>query len=78
MSSARCRGILLGFTPAYRAKIDQLLAKPNGIVLVTGLTGSGESTTLYTFLSALNSIHRRIVTIEDPVEHKPREWCRSR
>jgi general secretion pathway protein E len=60
----------LGFTPAYRAKIDQLLAKPNGIVLVTGPTGSGKSTTLYTFLSALNSIHRRIVTIEDPVEHK--------
>jgi general secretion pathway protein E len=42
----------------------------NGIVLVIGPTGSGKSTTLYTFLSALNSIHRRIVTIEDPVEHK--------
>ena len=45
-------------------------AKPNGIVLVTGPTGSGKSTTLYTFLSALNNVQRRIVTIEDPVEHK--------
>jgi len=60
----------LGLTPDYRAKVTGLLAKPNGIVLVTGPTGSGKSTTLYTFLSQLNSVHRRIVTIEDPVEHK--------
>lgn len=60
----------LGLTPDYRAKVDTLLGKPNGIVLVTGPTGSGKSTTLYTFLSALNSIQRRIVTIEDPVENK--------
>ena len=60
----------LGLSPAYRAQVEMLLAKPNGIVLVTGPTGSGKSTTLYTFLSALNTIHRRIVTIEDPVEHK--------
>ncbi|MEI6535117.1 MAG: ATPase, T2SS/T4P/T4SS family, partial [Verrucomicrobiaceae bacterium] len=60
----------LGLTPDYREKIELLLAKPNGIVLVTGPTGSGKSTTLYTFLSQLNNIHRRIVSIEDPVEHK--------
>ena len=60
----------LGLTPDYREKIQHLLGKPNGIVLVTGPTGSGKSTTLYTFLSQLNSIHRRIVSIEDPVEHK--------
>ncbi|HSJ02677.1 MAG TPA: GspE/PulE family protein, partial [Verrucomicrobium sp.] len=60
----------LGLSPAYRAKVDALLARPNGIVLVTGPTGSGKSTTLYTFLSQLNNISRRIVTIEDPVEHK--------
>ena len=47
-----------------------MLKKPNGIVLITGPTGSGKSTTLYTFLSKLNTEHRRIVTIEDPVEHK--------
>ncbi|WP_038159658.1 GspE/PulE family protein [Verrucomicrobium sp. BvORR106] len=60
----------LGLSAEYRAKVDTLLARPNGIVLVTGPTGSGKSTTLYTFLSQLNSISRRIVTIEDPVEHK--------
>lgn len=60
----------LGLSEAYRKKIELLLAKPNGIVLVTGPTGSGKSTTLYTFLSQLNSVHRRIVTIEDPVENK--------
>ncbi len=53
-----------------RAEIESLLKKPNGIVLVTGPTGCGKSTSLYTFLSQLNTEHRRIVTIEDPVEHK--------
>jgi type II secretory ATPase GspE/PulE/Tfp pilus assembly ATPase PilB-like protein len=53
-----------------RTEIEALLRKPNGIVLVTGPTGSGKSTTLYTFLSQLNTEARRIVTIEDPVEHK--------
>jgi type II secretory ATPase GspE/PulE/Tfp pilus assembly ATPase PilB-like protein len=43
---------------------------PNGIILVTGPTGCGKSTSLYTFLSTLNTKDRRIVTIEDPVEHK--------
>lgn len=60
----------LGLTPEYREKVEQLLAKPNGIILVTGPTGSGKSTTLYTCLSHLNKVNRRIVTIEDPVEHK--------
>ncbi len=53
-----------------RREVEVLLKKPNGIVLITGPTGSGMSTTLYTFLSQLNTEHRRIVTIEDPVEHK--------
>jgi Tfp pilus assembly pilus retraction ATPase PilT len=43
---------------------------PNGIVLVTGPTGCGKSTALYTFLSSLNTKERRIVTVEDPVEYK--------
>jgi general secretion pathway protein E/type IV pilus assembly protein PilB len=43
---------------------------PNGIVLLTGPTGCGKSTTLYTFLASLNTKERRIVTIEDPVEYK--------
>jgi type II secretory ATPase GspE/PulE/Tfp pilus assembly ATPase PilB-like protein len=53
-----------------RREVELLLKKPNGILLITGPTGSGKSTTLYTFLSQLNTEHRRIVTIEDPVEHK--------
>jgi general secretion pathway protein E/type IV pilus assembly protein PilB len=50
--------------------VRNLLALPNGIVLITGPTGSGKSTTLYTFLASLNTKDRRIVTIEDPVENK--------
>jgi type II secretory ATPase GspE/PulE/Tfp pilus assembly ATPase PilB-like protein len=53
-----------------RREVEALLKKPNGIILITGPTGSGKSTSLYTFLSQLNTEHRRIVTIEDPVEHK--------
>jgi type II secretory ATPase GspE/PulE/Tfp pilus assembly ATPase PilB-like protein len=60
----------LGLEPANEKKIRNMLAMPNGIVLVTGPTGCGKSTSLYTFLSALNVKERRIVTIEDPVEHK--------
>jgi type II secretory ATPase GspE/PulE/Tfp pilus assembly ATPase PilB-like protein len=60
----------LGLEPAIEKKIRSLIAMPNGIVLVTGPTGCGKSTSLYTFLSSLNVKERRIVTIEDPVEHK--------
>ena len=60
----------LGFSSGIRARVDRLLAEPNGIVLVTGPTGSGKSTTLYGFLASLNSEDRRIITVEDPVEHK--------
>jgi general secretion pathway protein E/type IV pilus assembly protein PilB len=60
----------LGLDPENEKRIRTLISIPNGIVLVTGPTGSGKSTSLYTFLSAINSMERRIVTIEDPVEHK--------
>ena len=50
--------------------VRALLAMPNGIVMVTGPTGSGKSTTLYSFLSSINSIQRRIITIEEPVEYR--------
>ena len=49
-------------------KFDKILARPNGIVLVTGPTGSGKSTTLYTALSELNNDTVNIITVEDPVE----------
>lgn len=58
----------LGMTPEEQAKFDHILSKPNGIVLVTGPTGSGKSTTLYTALSELNREDVNIITIEDPVE----------
>ncbi len=61
---------LLGLDPSDEQKVRSLLAMPNGIVLLTGPTGCGKSTTLYTFLSSLNTKERRIVTIEDPVEQK--------
>ena len=59
----------LGVDARLETTLRELLALPNGIVLVTGPTGCGKSTSLYTFLSSLNTKDRRIVTIEDPVEH---------
>ena len=50
--------------------VRNLLAQPNGIVLVTGPTGCGKSTSLYCFLSSINSVQRRIITIEEPVEYR--------
>jgi type II secretory ATPase GspE/PulE/Tfp pilus assembly ATPase PilB-like protein len=61
---------LLGMEGFIRDKIERLLKLSNGIILVTGPTGSGKSTTLYSFLSEVNLPDTRIVTIEDPVENK--------
>ena len=61
---------LLGLTPVAEKKIRELISQPNGIILLTGPTGCGKSTSLYTFLTMLNTMERRIVTVEDPVEHK--------
>lgn len=58
----------LGLSGGDLEKFDHILKKPNGIVLVTGPTGSGKSTTLYTALSELNKDTVNIVTVEDPVE----------
>ena len=60
----------LGMEPFVRKRIESLLTLPNGIILITGPTGSGKSTSLYSFLSEINSPDQRIVTIEDPVENK--------
>jgi type II secretory ATPase GspE/PulE/Tfp pilus assembly ATPase PilB-like protein len=60
----------LGLIPYVRKTINSLLKLSNGIVLITGPTGSGKSTSLYTFLSELNTTDTRIVTVEDPVENK--------
>ena len=60
----------LGFSQDCLPKFKSLIKKPNGIILVTGPTGSGKSTTLYTTLNMLNSTEKKIMTIEDPVEYK--------
>jgi len=60
----------IGLDAETEAKFRKLIAAPNGIILITGPTGSGKSTTLYTLLKELNTKERRIVTIEDPVENK--------
>jgi general secretion pathway protein E len=52
------------------SRLKTALASPNGIVLVTGPTGSGKTTTLYTALLSLNAIERKIVTVEDPIEYQ--------
>ena len=49
--------------------MKQLIAKPHGITLVTGPTGSGKTTTLYDALTELNSMVRNILTVEDPIEY---------
>ncbi len=60
----------LGFTPTVLERFNKVIRYPNGIILVTGPTGSGKSTTLYAALQKINSIDKNIVTIEDPVEYK--------
>ena len=61
---------LLGFSPKMLPRFKSLIKKPNGVILVTGPTGSGKSTTLYTVLNILNSNEKKIMTIEDPVEYR--------
>ena len=60
----------LGFDDEIRRQFVHQLEMPHGIILVTGPTGSGKTTTLYTALSALNTPERKIITVEDPVEYQ--------
>ncbi len=60
----------LDLSPRQEGIVRAALAQPNGIILVTGPTGCGKSTSLYSFLSAINSVQRRIITIEEPVEYR--------
>ncbi|MFN5027873.1 MAG: GspE/PulE family protein [Burkholderiales bacterium] len=60
----------LGMSPDILKAFQEILKQPNGIVLVTGPTGSGKSTTLYSALSAINDRSLKIVTVEDPVEYR--------
>ena len=60
----------LGFTDAFLPQFEKVLTQPHGILLVTGPTGSGKTTTLYTALSRLNTPDVKIITVEDPVEYQ--------
>jgi general secretion pathway protein E len=68
------RGMLvvdrLGFAPADEARLRRLLKLPHGMIVITGPTGSGKTTTLATILSVLNEPIRKILTVEDPVEYE--------
>ncbi len=58
----------LGFSPVNLKKVKELIKEPNGIILVTGATGTGKSTTVYSILQTLNTPEVNLVTVEDPVE----------
>lgn len=60
----------LGLSEQERGIVDDIIAKPSGLVLVVGPTGSGKTTTLYSMLNSLNNPERKIITIEDPVEYQ--------
>ena len=60
----------LQFSPTNLEKINKAINSPNGIILVTGATGSGKSTTVYSILQKLNDVKTNIITVEDPVEMK--------
>lgn len=60
----------LGFEPDVQSKIEELASQPNGMLLTTGPTGSGKTTTLYSLLNKINSVEKNIITAEDPVEYQ--------
>lgn len=60
----------LGLSEDERVVVDDIIAKPSGLVMVVGPTGSGKTTTLYSMLNSLNTEERKIITIEDPVEYQ--------
>jgi MSHA biogenesis protein MshE len=60
----------IGMPPKLVAQFRAIVSRPNGLVLVTGPTGSGKTTTLYCALSELNSVEKKLITVEDPVEYR--------
>jgi general secretion pathway protein E len=60
----------LGFAPETQARLEALIRRPHGIILVTGPTGSGKTTTLYAALDKINAPDKKIITIEEPVEYQ--------
>jgi MSHA biogenesis protein MshE len=60
----------IGMPPALIKRLRAIVRRPNGLVLVTGPTGSGKTTTLYSALAELNSVEKKLITVEDPVEYR--------
>lgn len=60
----------LGFDKNTLIFFEELIRRPNGIILVTGPTGSGKTTTLYSALNSINSVDKNIITVEDPIEYR--------
>ena len=60
----------IGMPPALVERFRAIVQRPNGLVLVTGPTGSGKTTTLYSALAELNSLEKKLITVEDPVEYR--------
>lgn len=60
----------LGLLPSMMARVEKLIVQPNGMILSTGPTGSGKTTTQYAILNRINSVETNIITIEDPVEYE--------
>jgi type IV pilus assembly protein PilB len=60
----------LGFSQYNQALIEKMIRRPYGLILVTGPTGSGKSTTMYALLQLLNSTEKKIITLEDPIEYR--------
>ncbi|MGB6114861.1 MAG: ATPase, T2SS/T4P/T4SS family [Comamonas sp.] len=69
-ASVRLDLATMGFTPETLARFRELLARPHGILLATGPTGSGKTTTLYAALASIDALANKIITVEDPVEYQ--------
>jgi type IV pilus assembly protein PilB len=60
----------LGFAPDVRAKVDDIIVQPQGMLLITGPTGSGKTTTLYSILNKVSTVEKNVMTAEDPAEYQ--------
>jgi len=69
-SSIAVEFVSLGFRPPVEAKLQKEIGKPHGMIITTGPTGSGKTTTLYAILRKLNTADVKIITLEDPIEYK--------
>ncbi len=72
LDKKKMRGNLLqiGMSPEIEASVQALLERPHGVIFLTGPTGSGKTTSLYSMLNQINGIERNVITVEDPVEYK--------